>query len=48
MDTISLIPRVSLWAVFFGTFFLVILSIFLCYRISVYNAKRSPRGKRGQ
>lgn len=47
MDTISLIPRVSLWAVYFGTFFLVILSIFLCYRISVYNAKRSAEREEG-
>jgi hypothetical protein len=40
MDKFTIIPRIPLPAVFFGTFLLVILSIFLGYKIGVYQKKR--------
>jgi hypothetical protein len=40
MDKFTIIPRIPLPAVFFGTFLLVILSIFLGYKIGVYQRKR--------
>ena len=41
MDINTLVPEIPLWGVLIGTFLLVILSIFLGYRIGSYHRKHS-------
>ena len=44
MDIIANTPRIPLWAVFTGMFLLVILSIFLGYRVGGYHKRHSDGG----
>ncbi|MGH7848881.1 MAG: hypothetical protein ACREOP_01155 [Thermodesulfobacteriota bacterium] len=41
MDITTLIPQIPTWAVLVGSFFLVILSIYLGYRLGSYHRKHS-------
>lgn len=41
MDINTLVPEIPLWGVFTGSFLLVILSVFLGYRIGCYNKRHS-------
>lgn len=47
MEIFDLIPRLPLWAVFVGTFAVVVISIFLGYKIGANNRKRNGDGVEG-
>lgn len=47
MNIFTLVPRIPLWAVFFGAFFIVILSIYLGYLIGANNRKRYGEKEEG-
>jgi hypothetical protein len=47
MEIFDLIPRLPLWAVFLGTFFVVVLSILLGYKIGAHNRKRYGEKEEG-
>jgi hypothetical protein len=47
MHTLNIIPQIPLWAAFFGTFILVVLSIFLGYKIGAYYRKHYGEKEEG-
>ena len=47
MNELEQVPQIPLWAVFFGTFLLVVLSILIGYRIGAYYRKRYGEKEEG-